>query len=193
MCKIIFMEKIRIFLAIGLNDIPPISAWVKNLRQLHYGDQLKWTRPNQWHLTVKFIGSFSVEVLPVLTEQLRKAYENGNGGELVITGAGIFGPVRAPKVVWVGVEHASWLEEVNRIAEEVCVDFGVSESQRAFAPHLTLARVRKLKRPVKLLNEVEKHKGTVWHEESIKQVTLYKSDLTPDGPVYSVLEHFKLS
>ncbi|WP_010663558.1 RNA 2',3'-cyclic phosphodiesterase [Marinilabilia salmonicolor] len=186
------MEKIRIFLGVGLGKISLLNEWMITLRQLGYDDQLRWTRPDQWHITLKFIGSFSVSSIPELAGKLRNGFNQKAGEQLVVKGAGFFGSLQSPKVLWAGVERSDWLDELNKIAEDICLETGIPESPKPFSPHLTLARIRKLKRPVRLIEEVKRQGETLWDKVRVNEVGLYKSELTPDGPEYSVLNKFKL-
>lgn len=186
------MEKIRIFLGVGLGEISSLNKWIIFLRQLGYEDQLRWTRPDQWHITLKFIGDFSVSLIPELTGKLRNGFSQKAGMQLVLKGAGFFGALRSPKVLWAGVESSDWLDELNKIAEDNCQETGIPESPKPFSPHLTLARIRNIKSPERLINEVEAHENTRWCQQQVQEVILYKSELTQDGPVYSVLDKFEL-
>ncbi|WP_106154343.1 RNA 2',3'-cyclic phosphodiesterase [Marinilabilia salmonicolor] len=186
------MEKMRMFLGIGLDEIPSLKDWIAILQREGYGDQLRWTRPAQWHITVKFIGDFSVSEIPELAGKHRNGFSQNAGGQMVVEGAGFFGSLRSPKVLWAGVEKSDWLGGLNKIAENVCREAGIPISPKAFNPHLTLARIRNIKSPERLINEVEAHENTRWCQQQVQEVILYKSELTQDGPVYSVLDRFEL-
>lgn len=186
------MEKIRIFLGVGLGEISSLNKWIIFLRQLGYEDQLRWTRPDQWHITLKFIGDFSVSLIPELTGKLRNGFSQKAGRQLVLKGAGFFGALRSPKVLWAGVESSDWLDELNKIAEDICQETCIPKSPKPFSAHLTLARIKKLKRPERLINEVKIREKTRWGHQQVQEVFLYQSKLTRDGPVYSVLARFEL-
>jgi 2'-5' RNA ligase len=76
------MEKMRIFLGIGLDEIPSLKDWIAILQRGGYGDQLRWTRPDQWHITLKFIGDFSVSGISDLAGKLRNGFSQNAGGQL---------------------------------------------------------------------------------------------------------------
>ncbi|WP_291861556.1 RNA 2',3'-cyclic phosphodiesterase [Marinilabilia sp.] len=186
------MDKKRVFIAIGLHVGPSLTQWVKTLKKLQDDERLNWTNKKQWHLTLKFIGEITKPEVKILAERLFDAFKKAEGGKLLIKGAGFFGPSRAPKVIWAGIENDEWLKKLNQISEEVCSTLGIPESPHPFAPHLTLARMKGLKHPTLLLEEIQEKKETLWHETEVRKVTLYESQLTSDGPVYSELEQFEL-
>lgn len=186
------MENIRIFLGIELGEIPLLNDWVDTLQCFGYGDKVRLICDVRWHITLKYIGGFPISRISEFAGKLRDGFRQNDGGNLVIEGAGFFGSMRAPKVLWAGVSKAEWLDELNRTAENLCLETGISVSPKPFTPHLTLARIRQIERPIRLIDEVKRHEGTRWYQQKVKEVVLYKSDLTTDGPVYSVINRFEL-
>jgi 2'-5' RNA ligase len=107
--------------------------------------------------------------------------------DLGLTGAGAFPKSGSPRVLWIGVIGGR--EELVAIEREVTLrlaPLGVPEEDRAYSPHLTLARVREPAglRTATLLNGLtDRHVGTV----RIAAITLFSSKLSPKGPAYTPL------
>jgi len=164
-----------------------------------------WTRPGNWHSTLKFLGNVDEAALPRLRaalEQVVFAPFNMQAG-----GCGVFPPRGKPRVLWVGVvsgadETAALAEGVNRALEPL----GFAPEERVFRPHLTLARLKPgraaeaKRRPdasagphekrIPCSQVVEGIAARPWEAFTVRRFTLYKSVLGPDGPRYTALADF---
>ena len=99
--------------------------------------KINWTRPGGIHLTLKFLGE---------TDRVNQVIEALQGiGPLEkfsveVKGFGFFPDARRPRVLWTGIEAPPVLAELARRAETALEKLGFAPEQRAFTPHLTLAR-----------------------------------------------------
>jgi len=179
----------RCFIAIDINDQlrSRIDRLQKELqRRLKNQSGIKWVRPEIIHLTLKFLG----DVEDDRTEEISGAIEHicaaHKSFELEFSTVGTFG--RPAKVLWLGVEKtSSELEKLVLDFEQGFEELGFAKEQRPFSAHLTLARIKD-DRPGKQLAEVitgfgKVDAGTI----TADAVCLYKSQLTSDGPVYTLL------
>lgn len=133
----------RLFWAIELPD--PVRERLVGIQELLAGSapaaKVRWTRPEQMHLTLKFVGETAVT-----TDDLTAAvgpHLPAAPLALEVAGVGSFGG-RRPRVLWAGV-GGDGLAEVVRLAgglERAMRDFGVAADDRPYAPHVTLGRVR---------------------------------------------------
>jgi 2'-5' RNA ligase len=129
----------RLFVAV----IPPRPVVLElraALTTLPHGDpQLRWCRPESWHVTLTFLGEVSEEALPDLKERLGRAAARNTPMELALAGGGHFGG----RTLWTGVQGDR--DRVGRRAESmtsVARRCHIKVDERPFRPHLTLARVR---------------------------------------------------
>ncbi|MBG0776901.1 MAG: RNA 2',3'-cyclic phosphodiesterase [Desulfovibrionaceae bacterium] len=153
---------------------------------------LAWTRPGNWHLTLKFLGDVEPERTPALEAALDAvafAPFTAQAG-----GTGCFPPRGAARVVWLGLARGA--EEAARLARAVdaaCASVGFAPERRPFAAHLTLARVKSgapgnWTRDWETLEaEVEKME---WPAFTAERFVLWKSVLGPSGPTYTPLRTF---
>lgn len=101
---------------------------------------LRWTRPEQWHLTLAFLGEVPDTGVPALTAALADALGEAMGDtpmRLRLAGGGCFGD----RVLWVGVAGDS--RALRTLAEDVAAaarGAGIEPSAAPYRPHLTLAR-----------------------------------------------------
>ena len=153
--------------------------------------KVTWTPADRLHLTVRFIG----EVDDVRGAAIREALDVPLGiapFSLTLARAGAFPAGGAPRVLWAGV--ATGRDELLLAEREITLrlaSIGVPADQRAYSPHLTLARVRVpagLRSPRLLDGLADTTLGTV----RIDAITLFHSKLSPRGPTYTPLLRIRL-
>lgn len=126
--------------------IPPPAALaelddaVAPLRTAH--PDLRWTPPDQWHLTLAFLGDVDEGLLPDLTEGLARAARRHRRIALAFAGAGRFGD----RVLWTRVVDppagGDGLRRLAGSAGAAARRCGIPVEDRPYRPHLTLARAR---------------------------------------------------
>jgi 2'-5' RNA ligase len=186
------MSKIRTFIAIPIVGITSLEQWMNFLKRKHIPGRFKWNEKELWHLTFRFVGDVNKAELGMLRDSLRHALRDCESGEIVVEKTGIFGNSLSPKVLWAGIRESRWLEDVKERVDRGVSVLDLPSEERAFHPHLTLARIKYLEKPEVLMNEVEKKKKHEWGRLKPEAIVLYKSRLTPGGPAYSRIEEFGL-
>src|SRR5882724_8827799 len=102
-----------------------------------------WTREENFHLTLKFLGDTRVTKVELLSQATERAAHTVSPFELVIGGCGAFPTHGQPRVLWIGIHDPSaQLETYNRALENECAQAGFPREPRPFHPHLTVARLR---------------------------------------------------
>ena len=130
------------------------------LERLRPAARLRWTKPENLHLTLKFIGEYPEGEMGTLEEALRGVVWPGEF-EVKVRGLGFFPNARAPRVIWAGVEAGPELGQLARRVDRALWKLGVPPERKAYAPHLTLARIEdrtplsKLHEAIKALNSQE--------------------------------------
>jgi RNA 2',3'-cyclic 3'-phosphodiesterase len=129
---------VRLFVAI---PVPPdVQARVRELvDELRPLATVRWDRSAGSHVTVKFIG----EVAPAALADIEGALASVARPpmRIVVRGTGWFPAARAPRVFWAGVEGPPALAELAGDIDRALAPLGIRRETRAFAPHMTLARV----------------------------------------------------
>ncbi len=161
---------------------------------------VKWVRPENIHLSLKFLG----EVDDAREPELRAALQQAAGSRsapppprpltLQITGFGVFPDYRRPHVLWAGITPEPGLELLQHAVEQAFTPLGFPTEARAFRPHVTLARAARDARP-RDLQGLEEVLAALDFDATVTvgEVDLMQSTLQQDGPVYQVRYHGRLS
>lgn len=136
------MHVTRCFVAVPL--LPPALAVARRLLD-QLSSQLKhvrWTRPDQLHVTVKFLGDIDNRELPEVCRELRSACATIEPFTTGLRGLGTFPKDKPPRVLWAKVEpHSQPLVQLYERLEANLQTLGIPQEARAYTPHLTLGRV----------------------------------------------------
>ncbi len=186
----------RVFIAVDIDDSAraALGRLQKELEKASGVDRrdVKWVRPEDMHLTLKFIGEMDDKKLPEVCTALEEAAKKHNSFQLGIESVGYFGK-NAATVVWVGTAAGSEsLQSLAGDVEEQLAQTGWPKEDRPFAGHLTLCRIKNPRAGRILAQMSEKYKDFNAGTVKIDDVKVYQSVLMPAGPVYSVLCKFKL-
>lgn len=103
-------------------------------------DGARWVRPEQFHVTLRFLGEVDTETGRRIGEALASVREPGFS--LRFAGAGRFPPRRSPRVLWVGLEPEERLVSLHSRIERGLSEIGFAAEEKPFSPHLTIARLR---------------------------------------------------
>ncbi|OQX88281.1 MAG: 2'-5' RNA ligase [Candidatus Omnitrophica bacterium 4484_70.2] len=152
-----------------------------------YPIKAKWVKPENLHLTLKFLGEIEEEKIADLKKILEEM-SNLSKIEVKLTNFGFFPSSSNPRVFFVSLDKEKELNLIDQKLEEKLAPLGFPQEQR-FKAHITLARIKE-KKNIHLLKEKIKE---VRLEEKffLSQITLFKSILTPSGPIYE--EIFKIN
>ena len=152
-----------------------------------------WVRPENLHLTLKFLGQVEETRLNAVTEAVAEAALGYGSFRLAFGGLGAFPTLRAARVVWIGVpEGAEALAALQARVEARLVPLGFPGEERSFTAHLTLGRVRGPGRREQLAVALASMPPKPLGEMVLHRIELMKSDLGPGGARYSVLQSFPL-
>lgn len=162
------------------------------LRKAAPGADVRWTRPEALHLTLKFLGEVPDAEVGAVERALAEAAAGRGRMRLVARGVGGFPSARRPRVVWVGV--GGDVDALGRLAaavERTVAPLGHPAEGRGFTAHLTLGRVRVPARgplgdAIAAVSDVDA--GT-W---DVGDVVLYRSRLRPTGAVYEAVARVPL-
>lgn len=156
------------------------------------GAAVKWVAPSNIHLTLKFLGNSDERLLPELKKSIDVVAQNHSAIESGIAGLGCFPNVNRPRVYWVGL--LSGKEKLSALAQDLENEthlLGFEKENRPFKSHLTLGRV-KAPQGIQKLNEIVKSLKVRELKMTIDRIILFKSTLTPRGPIYESLHQAKL-
>ncbi len=156
---------------------------------------VRWVKPQALHVTLKFIGELKEPDLPDAVRMIQSACEGAEPFRMRVADLSGFPPHGTPRVIHVKA-HApdDALEELHEAVEGALADgLGVKREKRKYIPHITLGRVKKRS----ACPPLEELRATVPRQEfgtvEVNSIVLMKSDLRPEGAVYTPLQHFPLA
>jgi RNA 2',3'-cyclic 3'-phosphodiesterase len=153
---------------------------------------LRWVKPEHAHLTLVFIGDVDDDRVPAVVETVGSRVD-APPFDVVFAGAGVFPPRGAPRILWIGVSAgARELGDLQHVVAARIAALGLSMEDRAFHPHLTLARWRE-SRPSDRDRALAAASGGSLARARVAGATLYQSRLSPSGPSYTALARATLS
>ena len=191
-------ERLRLFIAVTIPE--PVKAKMEEaqaeLRRVLPERAVRWTRREQFHLTLKFLGDVDAAQVEALGEAIRAACRGFGALHLRAERVGFFPDLRYPRVVWVGVQdQAEQLPRLQGAVERATRGYTTEEKEERFTGHVTLARIKGIKRP-----EAEAlGKAAVGMAERLFgqwtafQVELMRSELLPQGARHSSLASIALA
>ena len=180
----------RTFIAIELSlNIREVLAQIES-RLKYAGADVKWVEKDNIHLTLKFLGEIDEKKVELVTSALDDIAKETKPFEISLKDLGAFPKIDSPRVIWVGLDKgAKESTELAKKIDEVLLKLGFQEETRPFAAHLTIGRVRSGLNKAALAEKMKSICGlwTVDCGQTVASIILYKSTLTPKGPIYSKL------
>jgi 2'-5' RNA ligase len=191
------MTTIRTFIAVELSDEArtALADLQKRLKDAVPPKTVRWTRPQNIHLTLHFLGDVAKSDITQVADALQQSTATYPPFLLRLSGLGCFPNMRRPRIVWAGVtgDTASLVKLHRDLGQRLqVIDF--KPDTRPYSPHLTIGRVKRgLPGPelVELGDRLEQVKSEVAELAPlpVRQIGLIKSDLKPTGAVYTPLAH----
>ncbi|NSW84799.1 MAG: RNA 2',3'-cyclic phosphodiesterase [Syntrophobacteraceae bacterium] len=179
---------IRTFIAI---DLPVrVQKALENFeRELKKSDAaVTWVKPERIHLTLKFLGEVPPEQIAEIQAAIQLVASSTDRFRVKPAGCGAFPTMKQMRVVWVGLTgDARALEDLQKKVEAAMVPLGFEAEDRPFKPHLTLGRVKGRQRLQVLQEMLMAHREFEAEAFDVAELVLYKSELRPDGAVYTPL------
>ena len=184
---------VRSFVAIELDAAvrAAVADYLAALRATIGG--VAWSKPEQLHVTLKFLGSVAATSIPALVDRLRALAGAERPFALEVRGVGAFPNVARPRVLWVGIRSP----EIVTLAAGVdrcCGAEGFPLESRPFHPHVTLGRVREDRKrggsprgPTPDFPFLAADGAREFGTSSAEHLVLMRSDLGKDGARYTPL------
>lgn len=160
----------------------------RQLPEVHAG----WSRADNLHLTLKFLGNVPVAQIAALSTAIEACAQRTSQIELVLSGCGAFPPRGQPKVLWIGIDDPSGkLTRLQERIEDKCAELGFEKEVRPFHPHLTIARLRKPS-GARLLAEAHKEIGFESRRFPVCEIVVFRSELLREGSKHTAVSRHPL-
>ncbi len=172
----------RVFVSVNLPDAVKQELQVAQSRLRSKCKNIRWTAPENMHITLQFIGDYPEKTLHIIHEAMNPIMESTKGFDIELGGFGTFPPQGNPAVLWVGVRNGSpFLTALADQVSQALVDAEIPVNAKPFVPHVTLGR-RKRSKPAFVPETIQLPlQNTCFPVQSLY---LMESQLQPQGPVY---------
>lgn len=181
-------QMIRSFIAFDIDSelvIKRLSEIQKTL--VNTGADLKIAQPQNIHVTMRFLGNISPNMVDSIYEEMEKV--SFVPFEIELRGLGAFPSLRYARVVWAGIKNgAEKLADIFDQLEPLLLGLGFRSDPKGFSPHLTIARVKSGRNKAELIRTVQEFEDYQFGIIKASCLRLKKSVLTPKGPIYSTLK-----
>jgi 2'-5' RNA ligase len=158
---------------------------------LNTGSNLRLVKPENIHITIRFLGNITLPLVDQISEQMNKI--SINPFEVEIQGLGAFPSLKHIKVIWAGIQKGSnELMNIFNQLEPHLQKLGLKPDRRGFNPHLTIARVRTARFKGKLTHLIRDLTKYEFGKIKTNHLKLKKSVLTPKGPIYNTIYEVNL-
>jgi len=185
---------IRAFIAVDLPDDvrDAIGDAQARLKRAHTGVKVSWTKVENLHLTLQFLGYVEEEAVEKIRAGLATVADDHVPFELLVAGAGAFPDEGRPRVLWVGCGDTGKLKALAQSVRAAMQPLGFQPEHREFSAHLTLGRVKHPRPDAALTRALDSIKNEGFGAMRVEAIHLYQSELHPDGSIYSKLSSHQL-
>ena len=183
----------RLFIA---TSFPPEVLRDLNDRASQFKPRLpaaSWVRPETQHLTLAFLGEQKESIIDQIDKPMREALSKAKRFEATLSNCGFFPNPRHARVGWVGLDPESRFVELAEVVRNVVNKQGVTLDSVEFKPHLTLLRVRDPWPPASIDLFCRSFKDYRSASFGIDHVTLFSSQLSPNGAIHTAQATFPLA
>ena len=194
----------RLFIALDIDDgiRERLTRFLEGVR--NFAPDARWVKPESLHVTLKFIGEQPDAALETIKQALTTI--TATTTEINFQGYGFFPTAKSARVFWIGMEAGSPLAALAGAIDEKMSTLGIAKEDRAFSPHLTLARAaggsgsprrQRGDGPNRAFSYLQEKLSALPAPEfgsmTPREFFLYQSQLSPKGSKYTKLEKFVLS
>jgi RNA 2',3'-cyclic 3'-phosphodiesterase len=182
----------RLFLAIDITPGKALLEAYDTIRHTLRMEKINWVRKDQMHLTLAFLGDTEDDIIPLLVTRLDPVLKKSRSFSLTLAGLGIFRNIHDPRVIWTGCQAEDEFQRIKGETDKILKSMDFEVEDRPFSPHLTLGRIKLLRHMNHLAQLFGVYRDQFFQSETIRQIVLYESRLTPEGPEYTPVHKFLL-
>jgi len=176
----------RLFTAL---DLPDAARTQTAALQAPNALDARWTSPDQFHVTIRFIGDASAKRADRYEEALARI--EAPAVDCIPYGFDVLPSRRSPRVLIVGLERTDELMMLYEAVSNALEGKGLAPEERTYRPHVTLARLNDV--PAATVHSfLDAHDASSLSSFHVDTLSLYESTLTPDGAVHERRAAFSL-
>lgn len=184
----------RVFCAVELPDEvrARFEEHIARLRKEVPDAAASWSRVENIHLTLKFFGNVDVDRVPTISAAATRTTEQFSDFEIGVGNTGVFPRPSRAQVLWIGVNDPSGqLLTLQQRFETECAAAGLEKEDRAYHPHLTIARLRK---PESARRLADTHLNMSFPSLAVPvhELIVFRSELSSKGARYTPISRHHL-
>jgi 2'-5' RNA ligase len=146
-----------------------------------------WSRVENIHLTLKFFGNVEVKRIEKISAAAQRVVSDFTSFQILVGETGVFPRPSRPQVLWIGISDPSGqLSALQEKFENECAAQGFEKEDRAYRPHLTIARLRKPE-SARSLSDAHLKLQFAPVQVAVKELVVFRSELSPKGSKYTVI------
>ena len=183
----------RLFAAVKIEPEENFMSSLAALRQALQWEKISWVKPDNFHITLKFLGKTPEEKLPDIRNALQKVASGFSPFSLTLAGTGLFGSSYKPRVLWFGTRENETMKQLGEAVLNALDVAGFPRDRQNFVPHLTIARIRKVEHKKLFQEAVAAHRHDFLQESTVNRIILYESLMKSGGVEYKPVMEFILN
>ncbi|MBI4151847.1 RNA 2',3'-cyclic phosphodiesterase [Candidatus Woesearchaeota archaeon] len=152
------------------------------------GGDFRLVQKENLHLTLSFLGNIGDREISLVLGTLSTLCKRQKKFEVSIRGIGFFPGGERINVIWIGAHNPLLVDFIQQLNAALQIETDHAEE----IPHLTIARVKSGKNRETIFEFLNKVKDTHFGSFRAEKIVLYASELTPNGPIYTVMKEFLL-
>jgi 2'-5' RNA ligase len=184
----------RLFCAVELSDDvrARLQEHIARLRKEVPDAAASWSRVENIHLTLKFFGNVALDRIPKISAAATGTTKQFSKFQIGVGKTGVFPRPSRAQVLWIGVNDPSGqLAALQKRFEDECAAEGFEKENRAYRPHLTIARIRKPE-GARQLAETHLNMNFPTIEVPLHELIVFRSELSSKGSRYTAISRHQI-
>lgn len=179
----------RAFIALKIPEDPSLIGPIEELSSVGgmrvYGHK-------GLHITLSFIGEIEEARMPDIVNALTEAAEGIGPFDITLRGMGSFPGKNGPRIAWIGTRSNGVLEMLVEKLLDRLKAYEVEHDIKKFVPHITVGRASDGLGSPTAGSIVNNYSETEFFEFICDKLTIYSSELRPEGPIHKAISHITL-
>jgi 2'-5' RNA ligase len=182
----------RLFIAVDVRGNADFNSDFDRIRDRLSGEGIKWTKPENTHITLVFLGDTDEEKINIIRNILEERCKGFGNFGIVLRNIGVFRNLADARIIRADIQQADKLIQLNSIISTDLKKAGFAIEDRPFSPHLTIGRIKSLKNRNALKALIDEYIDVELQRIQVEKIILYESILKQSGPEYRAVSTFNL-
>lgn len=185
----------RFFFAIKISEplSSTIAAVISPLKNQSAYSQIRWSPPENWHVTLRFLGQVEGEKIDTCIERAKNALQSIPAFEIKLGLLTVFSIAHSHALV-IQVPLSSALHTAHHALEKTMIAIGFKSEPHAFSPHITLGKFQQpCHRTSDFLADLKKITMPAYKNQLVKEIALFQSETKAGGSIYRLIHQIPLN